>query len=99
MATMVPRFVRRWRNGRHQSRAQGSNGGKQLAAVADRGDTETDQVFGREVSQDLGIDIVLAERLLISSQPQTAQPSRDIHGLLPAPYRQSKRCLTLPEKH
>ena len=53
--------------------------------MADRGDSEADQVLRREIGEDLGVDVVLAERLLVPSQPQTTQPSCDVHGLLPAP--------------
>src|SRR2546429_9562487 len=52
--------------------------------MADRGDTEPDQILGREVHEDLGVDVVLPERLFVLSQPQTTQPGRDVHGLLPA---------------
>ena len=43
--------------------------GKQLAAVADRGDAHPDQVFGRQIGNDLGVNVVLAERLLLPLQP------------------------------
>ena len=53
--------------------------------MTDRGDSEPDQILRREIGEDLGVDVVLAERLLVPSQPQTTQPGRDVHGLLPAP--------------
>ena len=52
--------------------------------MADRGDAEPDQILGREIHEDLGVDVVLPERLFVLSQPQTTQPGRDVHGLLPA---------------
>ncbi len=42
--------------------------------MADRGDSEPDQILRREIGEDLGVDIVLAERLLVLSQPQITQP-------------------------
>ena len=39
--------------------------------MADRGDAEPDQILGREVDEDLGVDVVLPERLFVLSQPQT----------------------------
>jgi hypothetical protein len=38
--------------------------------VADRGDAKPNQVLGREVEQDLGIDVVRAERFFVLPQPQ-----------------------------
>ncbi|MGY3035666.1 hypothetical protein ACVIIV_004836 [Bradyrhizobium sp. USDA 4354] len=52
--------------------------------MPDRDDPKTDQILRREVHEDLGINVVLPERLLVLSQPQTTQPGPDIHGLLPA---------------
>ena len=63
-------------------------GGEQLAAMADRGDAEPDQILGRKVHEDLGVDVVLPERLFVLSQPQATQPSRDVHGCLRAPGAQ-----------
>jgi hypothetical protein len=60
--------------------------GKQLAAVAHRGDANPDQIVGRQVGKDLGINVVLAERLFVLPQPQTVQPSRNIHGRLLAGF-------------
>ena len=51
--------------------------------MTDRGHAEPDQILGREVHEDLGVDVVLPERLFVLSQPQTTQPGRDFHGLLP----------------
>ena len=64
--------------------AQRRDRGKQLAAVADRGDANPDQVIGRQIGDDLGVNVVLAERLLVLPQAETVQPSRNVHGRLPA---------------
>ena len=51
-------------------------------------DPELFQVSVGQLGQDLGVDRVLAERLLVALQPQIPQPSRDIHGIiLPAMHR------------
>ena len=63
---------------------QGGDGGEQLAPVADRGDAEADQVVGRQIGQDLGVDIVVTERLLVLAQAQPVQPSPDVHPRPPA---------------
>ena len=59
--------------------AQGGDRGEQLAPVADRGDAELAQVVGRQLGQDVGVDVVVAERLLVLAQAQPAQPSPDVH--------------------
>ena len=60
--------------------------GKQFAAVADRGDANPDQIVGGQVGKDLGVNVVLAERLLVLRQSQTVQPSRNVHGCLLARF-------------
>ena len=60
-------------------RPQRSDRVEQLAPVADRGDAELLQVVGREAGQDLGVDLVVAERLLVPPQAEPAQPSPDVH--------------------
>jgi hypothetical protein len=55
--------------------------------MANRGDSMGDQILGREVGQDLSINVVLAERLLLLSQPQATQPVFDdimIQGAAPS---------------
>jgi predicted nuclease with RNAse H fold len=59
---------------------QSADCAEQLTAMANRGDSMGDQIFGREVGQDLSINVVLAERLLVLSQPQATQPDRDVYG-------------------
>ena len=76
---------------------QSADRGEQLTAVANRGDAKRDQVLGREVSQDLGIDVVLAERLLVLTQPQTTQPSCNVHGPLPASSARNAEFFSLPQ--
>jgi hypothetical protein len=50
--------------------------------MADRGHAQADQVVGRQLRQDLGIDIVVAERWLVLFEPQPAQPRRHIHVVI-----------------
>ena len=64
---------------RHIGRANGGNRGKELAAVADRTHPDADQVLRRQLRQNLGIDIVVAEGGLVSPQSQAAQPRRYVH--------------------
>ena len=68
---------------------QRGDGVEQLAPMADRDHAEVLQVLGREPGQDLGVDGVVAERLLVLPQPELAQPSRDVHlrFLRGMPYR------------
>ena len=56
--------------------------------MADRGDPDVLEVARRELPQHLGVDVVVAERLLIALHPQLSQPSVDVH---PAPARQWRR--------
>jgi hypothetical protein len=58
------------------------NRGEQFSAVADRDYADADQIFGRQLRQDLGVDIVVAERLLVSFEPQAVQPGCDVHPCL-----------------
>ena len=37
------------------------------------------EVVGRELGQDLAVDLVVAERLLVPAQAEPAQPSPDVH--------------------
>jgi hypothetical protein len=62
--------------------AERSNGGKELAPMADRGYADADQVVGRQLRQHLGVDIVVAERLLVLFEPQAVQPGCDVHPCL-----------------
>ena len=48
--------------------AQRPDRGKQLTPVVNRGDANTDQVIGRQIGNDLGVNVVLAERLLVLPQ-------------------------------
>ena len=58
---------------------QAGEGGKQPAAVADKGHTEVFQVLCGQARQNPGVDVVVAECLLILAQAQAAQPSPDLH--------------------
>jgi len=69
------------RGGRHRG-TERSNRGEQFSAVADRGYADADQIFGCQLGQDLGVDIVVAERLLVLFEPQAVQPGCDVHPCL-----------------
>ena len=59
-----------------------SNCSEELAAMADRRHADADQVVGGQLGQYLGVDIVVAESLLVLLEPQTAQPGCDVHHCL-----------------
>jgi hypothetical protein len=48
--------------------------------VADRSHPDADQVLRRQLRQNLGIDIVVAERGYIAFEAQALQPCRYIHA-------------------
>src|SRR4051794_32632650 len=50
--------------------------------MADRDHPNVDQVFGGQLRQHLGIDIIIAECLHISLKAQILQPRRDVHAVL-----------------
>jgi hypothetical protein len=43
------------------------------------GDPELLQVGVRQLGQHLGVEVILAERLLVPFEPETLEPSRDVH--------------------
>jgi hypothetical protein len=53
--------------------------------MADRGDAKFFQIVGRQLRQDAQVDLVLAEGLLVSLQPEAPQPARNVHRGVPAP--------------
>ena len=53
--------------------------------MADRGDPDADQVFGGELRQHLGADIIVAERRYIALKSQIPQPGRYVHAGDPRP--------------
>jgi hypothetical protein len=59
---------RRQGGGRHFGAERG-NGSEELAAVANRGHADADQIFGGELRQHLGVDVIIAERLLVLFEP------------------------------
>src|SRR5271169_5078035 len=63
-------------------RPQGGDRGQQLAAMADRGYADADQVVGRQLRQHLAIDIVVAECRRVLFEPQSAQPRRYVHAVI-----------------
>ena len=50
----------------------------------DQGNAEILQVIGRQARQHLLIDLVLAESLLVSLQPEPPQPAPNVHRVVPA---------------
>ena len=52
--------------------------------MADRGDAKFFQIVGRELRQDAQVDLVLAESLLVSLQPEPPQPAPNVHRVVPA---------------
>jgi len=58
---------------------------EELAAMADRGHADADQVVGRQRRQHLAIDIIVAECRRILFEPQPAQPRHYVHTVLLAP--------------
>jgi hypothetical protein len=65
---------------RRQSRlGQGGNRFEELAPVTNGGDANVFEIVSSQLGQDLGVNLVLPERLLVALQPQLPQPSRDVH--------------------
>ena len=58
---------------------------QQSPAMADRGHAKFFQIIGRQLWQDAQIDLVLAESLLVSLQPEPTQPASYVHSVVPAP--------------
>jgi len=46
--------------------------------MADRGDAKFFQILGRQLRQVAQVDLVLAESLLVSLQPEPPQPAPDV---------------------
>ena len=63
-------------------RPQGGDRGQQLAAMADRGHADADQVVGRQLRQHIAIDIVVAECRRVLFKPQPAQPRHHVHAAI-----------------
>jgi hypothetical protein len=63
--------------------AQGDDRREQPAAVTDRGNAEILQVLGRQGRQHGAVDVVVAEHRLVLLQPETVEPCRNVHALLP----------------
>ena len=59
--------------------------------MADRGHAQADQVVGRQLRQDLGIDIVVAERGHIALKAQALQPRRYVHAVIPGSEERLRR--------
>jgi hypothetical protein len=65
-----------------QCGAERSNRGEELAAMADRGHADADQVVGRQLRQHFAIDIVVPECRRVSFEPQPAQPRHYVHAVI-----------------
>jgi hypothetical protein len=52
--------------------------------MADRGDAKFFQIVGRQLRQDTQVDLVLAESLLVSLQPEPPQLAPNVHRVDPA---------------
>ena len=53
---------------------------KLLAAMADRGDAEADQIIGGQLGQYLAIDVIVVKGLGVLRETEPAQPIGDIDG-------------------
>jgi hypothetical protein len=62
--------------------AERSNCGEELAAMADRGHADADQVVGRQLRQHFVIDIIVAECTRVLFEPQPAQPRHYVHAAI-----------------
>jgi hypothetical protein len=56
--------------------------------VAERGNPEFAQVVRGQRGQQVGVDVLIAERLLVPPQAQPAQPSPDVH-----PHASDRTCM------
>ena len=52
----------------------------------------------RQLGQDVGVDVVVAERLLVLAQAQPAQPSPDVHPRPPDRARSPSRVQSIPSR-
>ena len=52
--------------------------------MADRGDAKFFQIVSCQRRQAAQVDLVLAESLLVSLQPEPPQPAPNVHRVLPA---------------
>jgi len=52
--------------------------------MADRCDAKFFQIVSRQLRQDAQVDLVLAEDLLVSLQPESPQPGPNVHRVVPA---------------
>jgi hypothetical protein len=71
-------------------------GWSSLATVADETDAEVLQVVSRQLRQYRSINGVVAKRLLVLLQPETAEPCPDVHARLPDAVT-ATRGLSYPE--
>ena len=50
--------------------------------MADRGDANLDQILGRQIRKNVGVNMVFAESRLVLPQTQPVKPSRNVHRRL-----------------
>ncbi len=62
--------------------AERGNGIEELAPVADRCNADVPEVVRSELPQYLPIDLVIAERLLVTLKTKTTQPRRYVHAVI-----------------
>jgi hypothetical protein len=79
---MLPRLRPRCRRSRRG--AECGNRIEQATPVADQGNAEILQVIGRQTRQLVLVDLVIAESLLVSLQPEPPQPAPNVHRVVPA---------------
>ena len=51
--------------------------------MANQGNAKVLEVVGGQCGQEVGIDLVVAERRRVALEPEAAQPITDIHGPIP----------------
>ena len=81
--------TRRRRRGRRRCKgavllrqpAQSRDGVQQFPSVTNDPDAQVVQIVGGQRRQQLGVNRMLAERLLVALQPQLSQPCRDLHDV------------------
>ena len=57
---------------------------RHMTPMADGSNAEFLQIVGGQLGQYRGIDGVVVERLFVLLQPETVEPCRNVHALLPA---------------
>src|SRR5882757_7272678 len=63
--------------------------------MSDQGDADVPEIFGGQFRQHCSINRVIAKRLFILLQPETAKPCRNVHVLLPASQSRAKYIISV----